>query len=64
MLKSGRWCQKSWLKPDSDNFAPCILTCKIGGSQNQGKKRYFSKTPFPIFVGIKMGHFGIVDHDH
>ena len=26
--------QKLWLQPDKGNFAPCILPCKIGGSQN------------------------------
>ena len=26
--------QKLWPKPDKGNFVPCILPCKIGGSQN------------------------------
>ena len=42
--------QKLWPKPDSGNFAPCILPCKIGGSQNLMKERYLSKTPFLTFV--------------
>ena len=32
------------------NFAPCILPCKIGGSQNLMKERYLSETPFLTFV--------------
>ena len=56
--------QKLWPKPDSGNFAPCILPCKIGGSQNLMKERYLSKTPFLTFVylskcNIKLpGYFG------
>ena len=42
--------QKLWPKPDSGNFAQCILPCKIGGSQNLMKERYLSKTPFLTFV--------------
>merc|ERR1712218_757306 len=44
--------QKLWSKPDEGNFAPCILPCKIGGSQNLMKGRYLSKTPFLTFVYI------------
>ena len=56
--------QKLCPKPDSGNFAPCILPCKIGGSQNLMKERYLSKTPFLTFVylskcNIKLpGYFG------
>ena len=42
--------QKLWPKPDKGNFAPCILPCKIGGSQNLMKERYLSKTPNVTFV--------------
>ena len=42
--------QKLWPKPDSGNFAQCILPCKIGGSQNLMKERYLSKTPNITFV--------------
>ena len=54
--------RKLWPKPD--NFAPFILPCKIGGSQNLMKERYLSKTPFLTFVylskcNIKLpGYFG------
>ena len=40
--------RKLWPKPD--NFAPFILPCKIGGSQNLMKERYLSKTPNVTFV--------------
>ena len=56
--------QKLCPKPDSGNFAPCILPCKIGGSQNLMKERYLSETPFLLFVylskcNIKLsGYFG------
>ena len=36
--------QKLWPKPDSVNFAPCILLCKTGGSQNLGA--ICEQTPF------------------
>ena len=42
--------QKLWPKPDKGNFSPCILPCKIIGSQNLMKERYLSKTPFLTFV--------------
>ena len=42
--------QKLWPKPDQGNFSPCILPCKIGGSQNLLKERYLSKTPNVTFV--------------
>ena len=42
--------QVKWPQPDKGNFAPCILPCKIGGSQNIMKERYLSKTPFLTFV--------------
>ena len=35
--------QKLCPKPDSGNFAPCILPCKKGGSLNLRKERYLSK---------------------
>ena len=52
---------QTWL---GHNFAPCILPCKIGGSQNLMKERYLSKTPFLTFVYISKcdinlpGYFG------
>ena len=41
---------KVMAQPDKVNFAPCILPCSIGGSQNLKKEPYLSKTPFPTFV--------------
>ena len=38
--------RKLWQKPNSGNSVPCILPCKICGSWNLMKERYFSKTPF------------------
>ena len=37
-------------KPNSGNSVPCILSCKIGGSQNLMKERYLRKTPNVTFV--------------
>ena len=39
-----------WPIPDSGDFAPCILSRKIGGSQNLMKEPHLSKTPILTFV--------------
>ena len=41
---------KVFAQPCSGYFPPCILPCKIGGSQNLMKERYLSKTPNVTFV--------------
>ena len=42
--------RKLWPKPVKGIFSPCILLCKIGGSQNLMKERYLNKTHFLTFV--------------
>ena len=44
--------QKLWPKPEYGNFAPCNISCKIGGLQTLMKEQYSSKTPFLTFFHL------------
>ena len=52
--------QKLWPKPDSGNFAPCILPCQICNPRNSGKERYLRKPPFLTLFVYRNGPFGMV----